>query len=92
MKPEFWINVLAVCTFMIFACKKENQNFNKLDGLSSLTKEVIGLSSLQKMKEAQSLLSTSERQKLWEVKLSIILENDCKLPLHLVGSCRFNFD
>jgi hypothetical protein len=75
MNKRTLVLVLTFCTFMIVSCKKEKQGANKLDKLSSLTKELIALPSLQQMKEAQSLLSYTERQELWETKLSIILEN-----------------
>jgi hypothetical protein len=75
MNKRILVLVLTFCTFMLLSCKKDKQTQNELENLSSLTKEVLQLPGLQQMKEAQSLLSYTERQQLWETKLSIILEN-----------------
>jgi hypothetical protein len=76
MNKRILVLVLTFCTFMLLSCKKDKQTQNELENLSSLTKEVLQLPGLQQMKEAQSLLSLTERQELWEAKLSVILKND----------------
>jgi hypothetical protein len=75
MKRYFLKFSIAIISLTSLLNCTKNSTEDVFNELSDLTKEVIARPTLQEMKQGQALLSSNERQKLWEIKLNYLLTN-----------------
>ena len=65
-----------MCAMVILSCSKQQiRQGNEFEKLSSDTKDAIGLNSVKAVKQAYNMLSSEEKEELWELKLHSILNN-----------------